>query len=163
MPNLLQCMSQAVTMKARIFFVFAVFVLGGFANRLVAQHKPEATAEILALEKDWTDAYKDRNIKILATLLAEDFLITVEDGSTYSKGGYIAHSNDTSVHVDLAELLDLRCRIHGNTAIVTGGYHEKGTSKGKPYEYRDRFTDVWININGKWQVLSSHYSVPFQG
>jgi hypothetical protein len=50
--------------------------------------------------------------------------------------------------------------MHGNAAVVTGAYHEKGISKGKPYEYRDRFTDVWMNINGRWQVIASHYSIP---
>jgi ketosteroid isomerase-like protein len=55
---------------------------------------------------------------------------------------------------------DLRVRMHGKTAVVTGAYHEKGTSKGKPYEYRDRFTDVWMNMNGPWQVIVSHYSIP---
>jgi ketosteroid isomerase-like protein len=49
--------------------------------------------------------------------------------------------------------------MHGNTAVVTGAYHEKGTEKGKPYEYRDRFTDVWMNTNGRWQVIASHYSL----
>jgi len=96
----------------------------------------------------------------LASLLAEDFVITVEDGSTYGKTGYISHSADSSVRVEVAELSELRVRLHGNTAVVTGTYHETGTSKGKPYEYRDRLTDVWMKINGRWQVVASHYSVP---
>jgi ketosteroid isomerase-like protein len=50
--------------------------------------------------------------------------------------------------------------MHGNTAVVTGAYHEKGDSKGKNYEYRDRLTDVWMKTDGKWQVIASHYSVP---
>ena len=50
--------------------------------------------------------------------------------------------------------------LKGKTAVVTGAYHEKGISKGKPYEYRDRFTDVWMNKNGRWQVIASHYSIP---
>lgn len=120
---------------------------------------PEVT-KILALEKRWTDAYKYRDISILSSLLAEDFVITVEDGSTYGKSGYITHTADSSIHVDTAEQSGVKVRIHGNTAIVTGGYHEKGTSKGKPYEYRDRFTDVLMKVNGKWQVIASHYSVP---
>jgi len=31
------------------------------------------------------------------TLLADDFIITVEDGSTFSKSGYIAHYGDSTV------------------------------------------------------------------
>jgi len=98
----------------------------------------------------------------LSSLLAEDFVITVEDGSTYGKEGYITHTADSSVHVEVAEQTDFRVRMHGNAAVVTGAYHERGQSKGKAYEYRDRLTDVWMKINGRWQVIASHYSVPLK-
>jgi len=52
--------------------------------------------------------------------------------------------------------------MHGTTAVVTGAYHEKGNSGGKRYEYHDRLTDVWMKIDGRWQVISSHYSVPLR-
>ena len=129
---------------------------------LSAQDKPDA-ATVSALELKWTQSYKERNIDILSSLLAEDFVITVEDGSVYSKAGYISHSADANVHVEVAELSDLKVRVHGDTAIVTGAYHERGDSNGKRYEYRDRLTDVWMKVAGKWQVVASHYSVPFKG
>ena len=118
--------------------------------------------DILALEKKWTQAYKKREIDILSSLLAADFIITVEDGNTYGKEGYITHTADSSVHVQVAEMSELRVRMHGSTAVVTGAYHEKGQSKGKDYEYHDRLTDVWMNVGGKWQVIASHYSVPLK-
>lgn len=117
-------------------------------------------ARIKSLEQKWADSYKQRRIDILASLLAEDFVITVEDGKTYGKEGYISHTADTSTHVAVAEILDLKVRVHGNVAIVTGAYHEKGESGGKPYEYHDRLTDVWMKTGGNWQVIASHYSVP---
>jgi ketosteroid isomerase-like protein len=127
-----------------------------------AQQTSPEEARILALEKKWTESYKLRDIGILASLLAENFVITVEDGSTFGKAGYISHSADSSVRVDVAELSDLRVRMHGNTAVVTGAYHETGDSKGKHYEYRDRLTDVWMKMDGKWRVIASHYSVPLK-
>ncbi len=129
---------------------------------LVAQDKADTAASIRKLEEKWTESYKKRQIDILSSLLAEDFVITVEDGNTYSKSGYITHSNDPSVQVDIAELSDLKVRMHGNTAVVTGAYHERGKSNGKPYEYRDRLTDVWMKVGNIWQVISSHYSVPLK-
>ncbi len=126
-----------------------------------AQNKPDTRpSKIIGLENKWNAAYQRGDIAVMDSLLDDDFIITVEDGSTFSKPGYIAHSGDTTVHVSKSEMSDLRVRMHDNTAVVTGTYHEQGTSKGKPYEYRDRFTDVWMNINGRWQVISSHYSVP---
>jgi ketosteroid isomerase-like protein len=124
-----------------------------------AQDKSDA-ATIRALEIKWTESYKQRSIDILSSLLAEDFTITIEDGNVYSKAGYISHSADPSTHVQVAELSELKVRMHGETAIVTGAYHERGESNGKPYEYHDRLTDVWMKVGGKWQVVASHYSVP---
>lgn len=135
-------------------------VLSSLALLSFAQEKSADGAKVLALEKKWTEAYRLRDITILSSLLAEEFVITVEDGNNYGKAGYIAHSADTSVHVEVAELADLRVRLHDSVAVVTGAYHERGQSKGKPYEYRDRLTDVWMNTGGRWQVIASHYSVP---
>ncbi len=128
---------------------------------VVAQEKSDA-ATIRALEMKWTESYKQRNIDILSSLLAEEFVITVEDGNIYSKAGYISHSADPSTRVEVAELSDLKVRMHGDTAIVTGAYHERGESNGKPYDYHDRLTDVWMKTGGKWQVVASHYSVPYK-
>ncbi len=128
-------------------------------HALMAQEKSDA-ATIRTMETKWAEAYKQHNIDILSSLLADDFVITIEDGSVYSKAGYITHSADSSVRVQVAELSDLKVRLHGETAIVTGAYHEKGESNGKPYEYHDRLTDVWMKIGGKWQVIASQYSTP---
>jgi len=126
-----------------------------------AQNKPDAaSSKILALENKWNAAYKRGDIATMESLLATDFIITVEDGTTFSKSGYIAHNGDTTQRIEITEMSGLNVRMHGNTAVVTGAYHEKGTSKGKPYDFRDRFTDVWMNLNGKWQVIASHYSIP---
>ena len=131
---------------------------------LAAQEPAGAAAQVRRLEEKWTAAYKERNIDILSTLLTEDFVITVEDGSTYSKAGYITHSADPTVKVEIAELSDLRVRVRGGgmIAVVTGAYHEKGLSNGRPYEYHDRLTDVWVRTGNGWRVLASHYSVPLK-
>jgi ketosteroid isomerase-like protein len=124
-----------------------------------AQEKSDADT-VRGLEMKWTESYKQRNIEILSSLLADEFVITVEDGSVYSKAGYISHTADSGTKVQLAEMSDLKVRTHGNLAVVTGAYHEKGESNGKPYDYHDRLTDCWIKTAGKWQVIASHYSVP---
>jgi ketosteroid isomerase-like protein len=128
---------------------------------LLAQEKSDS-AMVRGLEMKWAESYKQHSIDILSSLLADDFTITVEDGNVYSKAGYISHTADSKVRVQIAELSDLKVRLHGDIAIVTGSYHEKGESESKGYEYHDRLTDVWVKSAGKWQVVSSHYSVPFK-
>jgi ketosteroid isomerase-like protein len=141
--------------------IFCLFP--ALAIPLAAQEKDKSDAGyIRSMELKWTESYKQRQVDILASLLDEDFVITVEDGNTYSKTGYISHSAEPGVKVDVAQMTDLKVRMHGNTAVVTGAYYERGESKGKRYEYHDRFTDIWMKAGGKWQVVASHYSVPMK-
>ena len=106
------------------------------------------------------DAYRQRHFDLLASMLDEDFVITFEDGSIYGKTGYISFSGTSTIRVDVAEMSDFKIRMHGNTAIVTGWYHERGVDKGGAYDYRDRFTDVWMKSGGKWLLVASHYGIP---
>jgi ketosteroid isomerase-like protein len=146
--------------RSRTLILISGIILASSGSS-VGQAKSDGDT-VRALELKWTESYKQRSIDILSSLLADEFVITVEDGNVYSKAGYISHTADSKVRVDVAEMSDLKVRIHGNTAIVTGAYHEKGMSEGKPYEYRDRLTDVWIKSAGNWQVVASHYSVPYK-
>jgi ketosteroid isomerase-like protein len=147
-------------MRIGVGMMLGMCLVGAVGSALEAQQTQDPAETIRTLEKKWTESYQQRRIDILVSLLAEDFVITVEDGHTYSKAGYISHTADTSVHVETAEMSDLKIRMHGNTAVVTGAYHEKGESNGKRYEYHDRLTDVWIKTGRSWQVVASHYSVP---
>ena len=128
----------------------------------VAQIKPDAlSSKLLSFEKEWNATYNRSDVAAMNSLLADDFIITIEDGRTFSKSGYIALNGNSTVHVQISEMSEVKVHMHGNTAaVITGTYHEKGLSSGKPYEYHDRFTDVWLNVSGKWQVISSHYAIP---
>jgi len=138
-------------------------LLIGLTIPVAAQERP-AAAQVRRLEEKWAEAYKERDLDVLSMLLTEDFVITVEDGSTYSKAGCITHTADATVHVEVVELSDLRVRVRGggNIAVVTGAYHERGVSKGKPYEYNGRLTDVWVRVGNNWRVLASQHSAPLK-
>jgi len=142
-----------------LVLLLSVFMLG-VSIFTFAQKNSAATTAILDLEKKWTDAYKQADLNTMNSLLNEDVIVTVEDGKVYSKSGYLTHSVDKTVKVLLAEITDVRVRVDEDTAVVTGAYHEKGTKNGKAYEFNDRFTDVWKDHGGKWQLIASHFSVP---
>ena len=128
----------------------------------LGQNSPDAaSSKVLALEREWNAAYKAGDVTKMNSLLADDFIITIEDGRTFSKSGYIALNGNSTVRVEISDMTDMKVRMHGNTvAVVTGAYHEKGVAQNKPYEYRDRFSDVWMMVEGKWQIIVSQYAIP---
>jgi ketosteroid isomerase-like protein len=145
-------------MRARRVSVAVLGVLACLSIPVLAQDKTTA-ASIRALESKWTDAYTQRQIAELAALLADDYVITTEDGTTFSKVGFISH-NMNALRVDIAEMSTLKVRLHENVAVVTGDYHESGESGGKPYDDHDKLTDVWMKIGGKWQLIASTTACP---
>ena len=78
-------------MKIRISPLVVVSLAVWTLDSTVAQNKPDTlSSKILALENRWNAAYKRGDIATMESLLADDFIITLEDGSTLSKSGYIA-------------------------------------------------------------------------
>jgi ketosteroid isomerase-like protein len=129
---------------------------------LIAAAADDSTdvATIRSAELKIAEAYKSRQVDSFASLLDDDFVITFEDGSVYSKTGYLSYSASSSTRIEVAEIADMKVRMHGDTAVVTGTYHEKGMDNRDAYDYHDRFTDVWMKKAGKWRLISAHYSVP---
>src|ERR1700740_2351492 len=112
-------------MKFKISLLILASLAPSALDFAVAQNKRDpATAKVLELEKKWNDVYKRSDVAAMDSLLADDFIITIEDGSVFSKTGFIAHNGNSTVHVDISEMSDLQVRLHGNTAVVTGAYHE---------------------------------------
>jgi len=53
----------------------------------------------------------------------------------------------------------MKLHRHGDTVVVIGATHEKGTFKGKPYQHQGGFTDTWMKKNGQWLCIASHLGV----
>jgi ketosteroid isomerase-like protein len=152
-------MKEVKNMRRTLFSALMLCLMAIPSILPEAQEESEAD-KVRALEVKLMDCYKQRQLDLLASLLDKDFVITVEDGSIYGKTGYISYSASSSMRVDIVEMSDLKIRLHGDTAVLTGAYHERGETKGQPYDYHDRFTDVWMKKSGKWRLIASHYAVP---
>lgn len=124
---------------------------------LVAQAQDKS--RIIALENSWNLAELHNDAHAVDLLLADDFVMTVADGTTLNKAAMLASVRDTSYRPDVLQSDNMEVHMYGSTAIVTGTYLEKGKDKGNAFERRGRFTDTWINISGQWKCAASHFSV----
>ncbi len=140
-------------MKATSLLLFCL--LASFA---VAQKPADASADIIALENAWTAAEVDNNAAALDKLLADTVVITQPDGSIQNKNETLAYVRDKANHWDKVVSENMKVHVYENTAIVTGTYHEKGSSAGKPFENHGIFTDTWIRRDGKWRCVAGHDS-----
>jgi ketosteroid isomerase-like protein len=123
-----------------------------------AQKRSDVSAEIMALENAWTEAEVHNDPAAIEKILADTIVVTQPDGSIQTKAEMVAYVRDKSNHWDTVVSENMKVHVYGDTAVVTGTYHEKGTSGGKPFENRGLFTDTWMRRNGKWQCVAGHDS-----
>jgi ketosteroid isomerase-like protein len=119
-------------------------------------------SQIIALEHSWNQAEMQHAPSALDLFLSDDFIITQPDGSVLNKEQFKNSVADKTYHYDMLTSGDFKVRILGDTAVVTGSYHEKGKDKHVPFDRWGRFTDTWLFQKGKWVCVASHDSLPVQ-
>ena len=78
------------------------------------------------------------------------------DGTVYKKAKFMEDIEDPSVETTLVANDGVEVYLYPGAAVVTGAYHAKGKSKGRPFDHRGRFTDTWIQVKGQWICAASH-------
>jgi ketosteroid isomerase-like protein len=136
-----------------------ILVLGLLiATSAFAQSDRGDVSMLIALENAWNQAQLHHDSKALDALVADTFITTDNDGVLMNKAQFLADAKDPGYEPTLMANTDVKVILYKDTAVVAGVYHSKGTSAGKPFDHHGRFTDTWVNQNGKWQCVSSHTS-----
>ena len=66
----------------------------------------------------------------------------------------MARIKSSNIVLQSNTLNELDVRIYGDTAVVTGLATRKGSMNGKDISGSIRYTRVYVNTNGRWQVVA---------
>ena len=108
-------------------------------------------------ENRWEAAIAKHDTVTVGSMAADDFAGVNSDGKVISRSGLIAESKKDRDTYKSAVNEKLAVHTSGpNLAVVVGTAHEKGTGKdGQPFDRKFRFTDTWVERNGRWQCVAS--------
>jgi uncharacterized protein (TIGR02246 family) len=130
------------------------------AATLAAQAKePKADSDaavsqaLKATEQAWLDAEKNNDPAAFEKLVADDWIAITPDGKTQTKAERAAEIK--AAHVSSATLGDMKVRIFGDTAVVTGTDEAVTMTDGKKSSDHYVWTDVFVKRNGKWLAVAS--------
>jgi ketosteroid isomerase-like protein len=125
---------------------------------IFAQDKSATTndeIQVKQLERAWNEAESRHDVTAVTAIVGDTLSYIDFDGSVMNKAEYLRDVTKTAYQADHLYDEGLKVTIYGNAAVVNGVYRETGTSKGKKYVHRVRFTDTWIKQNGVWRCLAS--------
>ena len=142
---------------------FAAVVVFGVAavSPVYGQAKPKGSAVeqvLMKLENDWNDASVKRDVTLLGRLLADDYIFTDPDGVMWTKAQAQEMLKSGEDVVTSAVATDMKVRVYGNAAIVTGHNTVKEQLKGKDISGTYAYTDTWVKRPGSWECVATHSS-----
>lgn len=118
--------------------------------------RPPLTLE--QADTHWNRLRLQGDAQTLAPLLADDWLLTHSDGRIQHKADYLQELATRQRRNTRIDNEDVQIRHYGDTAVITGTSVQAAISDGKPWEGRFRFTRVWVQRDGHWQMVASHSS-----
>jgi len=138
-------------------------MLIGSANYAAAQtsrtdisSQPQTTVdgEIKSLEEARNQAVLHGDVAALDKMTSDDYTFITLRGELRTKSDILKGFASGSFHYDSRQVSDLKVRVYGDTAIVTGRSVQKGMENGKDYSGDYRFTRVYVKENGHWLTVA---------
>ena len=131
----------------------------GFSSSVsIAQGKTEQ--ELIQIENEWCTAEVKRDAAMLGRIMADDYTGVASRGATETKAEAVASLKDTTTSVGTCANSNMKVRVYGDAAVVTGLVTRSGTNQGAAYKDRQvLFTDMYVRRDGRWQCVASQGTV----
>jgi ketosteroid isomerase-like protein len=109
---------------------------------------------IIDLDKKRMTAMAQKDVATLNTLLADDLVYTHSSARLDTKQSLIGAMEAGSTVYTSVEPSDVKAQDLGDTVVLTGSCRISVTSGGRPNSFGVRFTDVYANKGGRWQMVA---------
>jgi ketosteroid isomerase-like protein len=109
---------------------------------------------IIELDRKRMTAMAEKDIATLNALLADDLIYTHSSARLDTKQSLIGNMESGATVYNSVEPSDVKAQDLGGAVVLTGVARIRVTSGGKPNAFGVRFTDVYANRGGKWQMVT---------
>jgi hypothetical protein len=119
--------------------------------------KSTVEATLKDIEDKWEASFMSHDPSVAQAYLGDDYRGVSSKGKVMSKSSLLAEiKKDTDTYTS-AKNGNMDVRVYGgHFAVVMGTSTEVGKGKdGKAFKRSFRWTDAWVDRNGKWQCVAS--------
>jgi ketosteroid isomerase-like protein len=110
------------------------------------------------LEQVWNQAHENGDADALDKLWADDLEVDVPRMAVMSKADALSFARSGRMKFLHYVTSDLRVRVYGDTAVVSGRLQRTRSMNGKEISDDWRFTKVYVRQAPEWRVVLFHAS-----
>jgi hypothetical protein len=109
---------------------------------------------IIDLDKKRMDAMCKKDIPTLHALLSDDLVYTHSSARLDTKQSLLHGMESGTTEYVAIEPSEVKAQDCGTAVVLTGVARIRVLSNGKPNSFGVRFTDVYVNKGGQWQMVT---------
>ena len=109
---------------------------------------------IIDLDKKRMTAMAEKDIRTLNEVISDDLIYTHSSARLDTKQSLIGNMESGSTVYTSVVPSNVKAQDLGDTVVLTGECKISVMSGGKPNSFGVRFTDVYANKGGKWQMVT---------
>jgi ketosteroid isomerase-like protein len=113
---------------------------------------------VMQMERDWAQALVKADVATMDRILADDWFGQGPPGGSSNKAGALADLKSGDPKYDAVTVGEMKVRVFGDVAVVTGTQDQKSSYKGKDTSGHSVWTDVFVKRQGKWQAVVSQWA-----
>ena len=110
--------------------------------------------KIIELDRRRMTAMAQKDIATLKSLLSDDLIYTHSTARLDTKQSLIGNMESGSTVYTAVEPSDVKAQDLGDAVVLTGSCRISVMSQGRPNSFGVRFTDVYANRGGQWQMVT---------
>jgi hypothetical protein len=110
--------------------------------------------QIKKMERDRAAAVVKGDVAMLEGLTSDDYVFINASGQVSDKATTMNNLKTGVIKLTANEVSDLKVRLYGDTAVVTGKSTARGTISGRELKGPVMFTRVLVKMNGKWKSVA---------
>jgi uncharacterized protein (TIGR02246 family) len=123
------------------------------AQQAEAESDAAVSQTLQAMEQAWLNAEKNHDAAAFEKIVADDWIAITPDGKSQTRIERAAEIK--AAHTTSATMGNMKVRVFGDTAVVTGTDDEVTMESGKKSTDHYVWTDVFVKRNGKWLAVAS--------
>lgn len=113
------------------------------------QQVTDPSQELAEIQKRLAKAWMAADRLVIERIIEPNWTITGTDGRLSTRVDVLREVFETKVHrITANEIDDVRVRLLGDAAVVTGHTHGPGKHNEVAYDISSRFTDVFVRREG---------------
>ena len=110
---------------------------------------------LIQLERDWDEAFRNKDVAFVDNVLAEEFMATYGDGTRVDRAQELEMIATFNLKIDSSTVDEFTVNLYDDAAVVWFTQHMVGPSQGKPLALTFRYMDVFVFRDGRWQCVAS--------